>query len=224
LQQIIIDESMSKKMKHTIATISILALLITLIQCKNDKSSETKSKQTTEKKATTPPEREEPRLVHDERGNIIERHANSYRKSDGSIRSRDSFYYTYDENNNVVLEVKESYEPDGTFRYKNVNHYTYNDKSLLIDLVFENFDADDNLVRTAHHSYKYNENGHKIQDIGYDTEGNMISQIILDPDEKGALRSEEFIKYDDNGEINDHKKYYYSQYGLEKSVDLLKDK
>ena len=51
----------------------------------------------------------------------------------------------------------------------------------------------------------------------------MISRIILDPDEKGALQSEEYIYYDENGNITDHKKYFYSKYGLEKTVDLMED-
>jgi len=80
------------------------------------------------------------------------------------------------------------------------------------------------MLRTAHHSYQFNENGHKIEDVGYDNEGTVISRIIINPDKTGLLLSEEYIYYDEKGEIKDHKKYYYTEYGLEKEVDLMEDK
>jgi hypothetical protein len=212
------------KITRNITLIILSAMLITLVQCKNKKSEQASEKQKTEQDAKKPVEREKPVLVHDDRGNIIERYNNSYRKTDGSIRSRDSYYYTYDDNNNVIKEIKESRGEDGSFKFKNVNHYQYDDRNLMIDLVFESYDENDVLLRTSHHSFSYNENGHKTEDVGYDNDGDVISRIIMEPDETGLLLSEEYIYYDEDGVITDHKKYYYTAYGLEKSVDLLKDK
>jgi hypothetical protein len=212
-----------KLAKYTTLLLSMV-LLITLNQCKNEKTAKEEKIEKSAQETAKKPVREEPRLVYDDRGNIIERYNNSYKKSDGSLRSVDSYYYTYDENNNVIKEVKESRDPDGNFKFRNINYYTYDDRNLMIDLVFHSVDENDEILRKAHHSYNYNENGHKIEDIGYAEDGSVISRIILDPDEKGALRSEEYIYYDAQGAISDHKKYYYTQYGLEKTVDLLKDK
>jgi hypothetical protein len=199
--------------------------LLMIVQCtEGDKKKEKTEKDNTENVAPGPVKKQKPELVYDDRGNVIERHGYSYRKTDGSIRSRDSYYYTYDDRDNVIKEIKESYNPDGSLKFKNVNYYQYDDRNLKIDLVFESYNEAGEMQRTAHHSYKYNENGHKIEDIGYAENGDVISRIILSPDEDGLLRAEEYIYYDENGEIKDHKKYYYTEYGLEKTVDLLEDK
>lgn len=205
-------------------TLVLFAGLLVFSQCggSDDKKDNSKTDKT-ESATPGPVKKQKPELVYDDRGNIIERHGYSYRKSDGSIRSRDSYYYTYDDRNNVVEEIKESYNTDGSLKYKNVNFYQYDDRNLKIDLVFESYNEAGEMQRTAHHSYKYNENGDKIEDIGYDETGKVISRIILAPDENGLLQSEEYIYYDENGEITDHKKYYYTEYGLEKTVDLLED-
>ncbi len=200
-----------------------LFFVMTFIQCNNEKTAKEEKIQRPENETPKKPVREEPRLVYDDRGNIIERYNNSYRKSDNSLRSVDSYFYTYDDNNNVIKEIKESRDPDGNFKFRNINYYTYNDRNLMIDLVFHSVDEEGEILRKAHHSYNYNDNGHKIEDIGYAEDGSVISRIILDPDEEGALRSEEYIYYDENGGIKDHKKYYYTKYGLEKTVDLLKE-
>jgi hypothetical protein len=123
---------------------SILILLMTIlitgtiIQCKEGTKRDNESsgiKAGVEE--TSPQQREKPKLVHDERGNVIERHSYSYRQSDGSIRSADSYYYQYDDRDNVIKEVKESYDPNGTMNYKNVNYYTYNQDNLQTEIRFE---------------------------------------------------------------------------------------
>ena len=197
---------------------------ILFIQCNSAEKKGETTKEKSDQKARKQVVKEKPTLVYDDHGNITERHGYSYRKTDGSIRSRDSYYYTYDDSNNVITEIKESYHTDGSLNYKNVNYYQYDDRNLKIDLVFESYDENDAMLRTAHHSYQFNENGHKIEDVGYDTEGAVISRIIINPDETGLLLSEEYIYYDEKGEIKDHKKYYYTEYGLEKEVDLMEDK
>jgi hypothetical protein len=50
------------------------------------------------------------------------------------------------------------------------------------------------------------------------------SKIIFEPDSTGKMLSEEYIHYNQDGTIKDHKKYYYNDYGLEKTVDLMKKK
>lgn len=201
-----------------------LVLLFSFTACgPQEKKAESNDDQS-EQESTKAPKKAKPTLVHDDRGNIIERHGNSYKKSDGSIRSKDSYYYTYDDSNNVIKEIKESYNLDGSRKFKNVNYYQYDDRNLKIDLVFESYDENDVMLRTAHHSYKFNERGDKTEDIGYAEDGSVISRIILDPDETGLLLSEEYLYYDENGKITSHKKYYYTEYGLEKTVDLMEDK
>ena len=186
---------------------------------KNKAKTETKKEQKQEK-----PKKVAPTIIKDSLGNVIERHANSYRKKDGSLRSTDNYYYTYDKNNNVIHEVKESYDPDGKLLYKNVNDYTYNDKNQNIELRFESFDSTNTVQRKARHTYKYNSDGYKIEDLGYFDNGSVMSKIILDPDETGALRSEEYIYYNEDGSKKSDKKFYYSATGLEKTVDLMKGK
>jgi hypothetical protein len=200
----------------------IICIAASFVQCKETRKKEGETQpRHAETEARKPVQREEPKLVHDERGNVIERHANSYRQSDGSIRSVDSYYYQYDDRNNVVKEVKESYDPDGTLKFKNVNYYSYNDQNLQTEIRFESYNSENQLERKARHTFHYNQLGQKIEDIGYYHDGSVKSRIILDPDETGALRSEEYIDYNEKGQKTSHMKYYYSQYGLEKSVDLM---
>ncbi|MCB0822656.1 MAG: hypothetical protein KDC09_08165 [Bacteroidales bacterium] len=205
--------------------ILVITIIAGLVSCDGNKSKakkadKDKNTESTAKQAN----KQEPELVYDSKGNITERHAYSYRKADGSVRSFDSYYYTYDDRGNVVKEVKESYKPDGTLSYKNINYYTWNDDNLQVELVFESYNAEDELQRKARHTYKYNERGHKIEDLGYFDDGSISSKIVLDPDEKGALRSEEFIHYNEDGSKKDHKKYYYTEYGLDRTVDLMEQK
>jgi hypothetical protein len=166
-------------------------------------------------------QRTQPKLVHDERGNVVERHVNAYRPSDGSLRSVDSYYYQYDDQDNVIKEVKESHEPGGTLKYRNVNYYTYNEENLLKEIRFESYNAGNKLERKARNTFQYNKAGQKIEDIGYYDDGTIKSRIILDYDEKGVLRSEEYIDFNEKGSKVSHKKYYYSQSGLEKTVDMM---
>lgn len=213
-------------LKKSVTFVLLISLSLIFIQCKNDKKTKDKKvdKTEAESKKSSEVKKEKPKLVYDDRGNITERHAFSYRKADGSIRSRDSYYYTYDDSNNIVKEIKESYDPDGSLKFKNVNYSQYDKRNLKIDLVFESYDENDVMQRTAHHSFAYNENGHKTEDVGYRNDGSVKSRIILNPNETGLLMSEEYLYYDEEGTITDHKKYYYTEFGLEKTVDLLEDK
>lgn len=198
-----------------------IALVVLLSEgCKDKSSKENKNK--VEK--VQPPKKVEPTIIKDSLGNVTERRANSYRKKDGSLRSSDKYYYTYDKNNNVIHEIKESYTPSGELIYKNVNHYVFNEKNQNVELRFESYDINNELQRKARHTYAYNENGHKIEDIGFFNNGDIMSKIILDPDEKGALRSEQYIYYNEDGSKKSDKIFYYSATGLEKTVDLMKDK
>lgn len=212
------------KTKRTYVFLLVAAMAFTMWQCGNAGSGSGQDKGQAADQKQEPVKKEKPQLVYDDRGNVIERHGKSYRKTDGSIRSNDSYYYAYDDSNNVIKEIKESYNIDGSRKFKNVNYYQYDHRNLKIDLVFESYDENDELLRTAHHSYKYNERGHKVEDIGYANDGSVISRIIMNPDETGLLLSEEYLYYDEQGVITDHKKYFYTEYGLEKTVDLLKDK
>jgi hypothetical protein len=207
---------------------SILILLMTIlitgtiIQCKEGTKRDNESsgiKAGVEE--TSPQQREKPKLVHDERGNVIERHSYSYRQSDGSIRSADSYYYQYDDRDNVIKEVKESFDPDGSMNYKNVNYYTYNQDNLQTEIRFESYNSDNLLERKARHAFRYNKSGQKIEDIGYYESGAIKSKIMLEYDQAGILRSEEYIDYNEDGRKTSHKKYYYSQSGLEKTVDMM---
>jgi len=198
----------------------IVLLAFSMIHCKNAKKETTTEKQSTEQ--STKSVREEPRLVYDDRGNIIERHAKSYRKRDESVRSVDSYYYKYDERNNLIDETKESYTVDGELKYKNVNFYTYNDKNQKIELRFFSYDKNDSLQRQARTTFEYNDLGHPVKEQNYFEDGTVKGIIIRDPDEKGALQSEEYIHYNPDGTKKDHKKYYYTEYGLGKTEDLMK--
>jgi hypothetical protein len=156
---------------------------------------------------------------------LIERHAYSYRKKDGSIRAKESYYYKHDENGNVIKEVKESYTPDGkTLVYKNVNIYSYDSRNNRTEQVFSSYDKDGNMKRKARHTFKYDKYNHMIEDLGYFDDGTVQSKIIFEPDSTGKMLSEEYIHYNQDGTIKDHKKYYYNDYGLEKTVDLMKKK
>jgi len=197
----------------------IVLLAFFMIYCKNAKKETTTKRQSTEQ--STKPVREEPRLVYDDRGNIIERHAKSYRKTDESVRSVDSYYYKYDERNNLINETKKSYTVDGELKYKNVNFYTYNDKNQQIELHFFSYDKNDSLQRQARTTFEYNDLGHPVKEQNYFEDGTIKGIIIRDPNEKGELLSEEYIHYNPDGTKKDHKKYYYTEYGLGKTEDLM---
>jgi len=211
--------------KSIYGIIMMLGMLLIAWQCNSptkDKKEDTSSSD--QKQELTKADRKKPELVYDKNGNVTERHSISYRKTDNSIRSKDDYYYEYDDNNNVIKEVKKSHDPEGNLQYKNVNEYTYNDKNEKIEQVFYSYNADEELQRKARNTFKYDENGHKIEDVGYFDDGAIKSKIILDPDENGRLRSEEYINYNHDGIKTDHKKYYYNEYGLEKTVDLMDKK
>jgi len=204
----------------------ITGLLFTFVQCSNvpKKNSDT-DKTTTEQKniSAKKGEREKPKLVYDDKGNLIERHAYSYRKKDGSIRAKESYYYEHDDNGNVIKEIKESYSPDGKMLiYKNVNIYAYDDNNNRIEQNFSSYDTDGNLTRKARHTFKYDKYNQMIEDLGYFDDGSIQSKIIFEPDSTGKMLSEEYIHYNESGTMKDHKKYYYSDFGLEKTVDLMK--
>ena len=215
-------------MKTRLFTGMILIAVVSMItwQCNGnskDKKEQSKntSQQTQEEKLK---DRKKPELVYDKNGNIIERHAISYRKSDNSVRSKDDYYYDFDANNNLIREVKESHDPDGNLQYKNVNEFKYNDKNQKIEQIFYSYNPDGELQRKERNTFKYNDLGYKIEDVGYFDDGTVKSRIILDPDENGVLRSEEYIDYNHDESKKDHKKYYYNDYGLEKTVDLMEKK
>jgi hypothetical protein len=216
-----------KNLPGGVSVLLLTLFSIVLIQCSGgdskvrDESKKPAGEQSTPAKEVV---KEKPKLVYDDKGNIIERHGKAYKRKDGSLRSIDNFYYQYDDRGNVIIETKESFNPDSILMYKNVNYYTYNDKNLKIEQVFKSYDGNNLLQRTARNTFRYNENGHIVEDIGYYESGAIKSRIISDPDKNGAPRSEEYINYLENGTKTDHKKYYYSQFGLQKTVDLMEKK
>lgn len=161
--------------------------------------------------------------VRDDRGNIVERHGYTYKKTDSTIRSQESYYYTYNETNLVVEEVKESSDPEGNLLYRNINQYRYNDQNRITDVFFKSFGKNGALNRSTHHNFRYNSRGYKIEDTGFGPDGGITSRIIMEPDTNGNLLSEEFIQYDLQGSIKEHKKFYYSGQGLKKTIDLMKE-
>ena len=211
-----------------IGYVFVAAFLLTFVQCDGpEKKKNGSDKAPAEQKSNTDKKvvKEKPKLVYDDKGNLTERHAYSYRKKDGSIRAKESYYYEHDENGNVIKEVKESYTPDGkTLVYKNVNIYSYDNHNNRTEQAFSSYDKDGNLTRKARHTFKYDKYNHMIEDLGYFDDGTIQSKIIFEPDSTGKMLSEEYIHYNQDGTMKDHKKYYYSDYGLEKTVDLMKKK
>ena len=199
----------------------IVLMAFGMIYCKNAKKEPETNKQPTEQKEKSV--REEPKLIYDDNGNIIERHAKSYRKTDKSVRSVDSYYYKYDDRNNLIEETKESYTPDGELNYKNVNFYKYDDKNQKIELHFSSYDKNDILQRQARTTIAYNELGHPVKEQTYFEDGTIRDILIRETDEQGEIMSEEYIHYNPDGSKKDHKKYYYTKYGLDKTVDLMEE-
>lgn len=197
----------------------ILLLAFGMMYCKNTKKEPAAKKQSTEQKEKTT--REEPKFVYDDNGNVIERHAKSYRKKDESVRSVDSYYYKYDERNNIIEETKESYSPDGELQYKNVNLYMYDDKNQRIESLFSSYDNNDTLLRQVKTTFEFNELGHPTKEITYFEDGTIKEIISRETNEKGEILSEEYIQYEPGGSKKDHKKYHYSEYGLDKTEDLM---
>lgn len=188
------------------------------MQCDNTQT-ETSSQKTTQQIA--PPEREKPRLIYDNNGNITERHAKSYRKSDGSIRSVDSYFYTYDHKNRLIEETKKSFTVDGEIIFKNKSIYNYNKKDLKTEILFLVFDINDSIQRRARTTFDYNNAGYLVVEKSYFNDSILKSKIIRKPNEKGDLVSEEFIHYKPDGSKKDHKKYYYTAHGLDRIEDLM---
>ena len=196
-----------------------MALMVTilLINCKNQKKEEKSKSPVLDKDVN----REKPKLVYDAKGNITERHANSYR-SDNSIRAMDSYYYNYDDRNNVIEESKESFTPEGELVYKNVNFYTYNDLNQKTEQKFFSYDKNNVLQRQARNTYKYNAKGELMEEKTYFENGAVKSIINTERNELGDLKSEEYIHFNPDGTKTDHKKYHYTKYGLERTEDLMK--
>lgn len=183
-------------------------------------------KETPQKKATkqiAPPVSEEPRIVYDEKGNITERHAKSYTNSDGSVRSVDSYFYKYDRKNKLIEEIKESFTLEGELIYKNKSVYTYDSKDQKIEMQFFAYDKNKSLQRQARTTFEYNDAGYQVIEKSYFSNGTVKGEIIREPDEKGDLISEEFIHYNLDGSKKDHKKYYYTAYGLDRTEDLMEE-
>ncbi|MBN3034442.1 MAG: hypothetical protein JW861_02585 [Bacteroidales bacterium] len=202
-------------------TMVILAWMILIIAlCCVSCSQCSKSKEKTMKDPVV--EKEQPQLVYDSLGRIIERHSASYRRGYQTLRSREKYFYTYDDRNNVVKEIKESFKPTGDLLFRNVNFYSYNEKNQKTEQRFESYGPDNELVRKSRNTFSYNERGQMVEDLGYYDNGVVKSRIIFEPNEKNEMLSETYIEYDENGEKTSHKKYIYSKYGLEKTEDLMK--
>jgi hypothetical protein len=204
-----------------LASINLFVIIligsILLANCKNKKNEEKPKPQVTDKVVN----REKPKLIYDAKGNITERHANSYR-SDNSIRAIDSYYYKYDDRNNVTEESKESFTPEGELVFKNVNFYTYNDLNQKTEQKFFSYDKNNVLQRQARNTYKYNAKGDLVEEKTYFENGAVKSIINTERNELGELKSEEYIHFNQDGTKIDHKKYHYTKYGLERTEDLMK--
>lgn len=203
--------------------VGFILVLGIMIQCNNSTTETKKDKnQTEDKKPASKSQTKEPaKLVYDDNENIIERHNKAYQK-DGSLRSMDDYYYKYDDRGNVIEEIKESHDADGVLSYKNVNFYTYDDKNQKIELRFFSYNGNEELQRKARNTYEYNDRGLCVLEHSYNNEDKLFLKIIRYQNDAGELTAEEFIHFDDNGEKKDHKKYHYSQFGLEKTEDMMK--
>jgi hypothetical protein len=189
-----------------------------LVQCSNPAKEEKSQVPASKEK---PLERERPKLVHDARGNITERHAISYR-SDNSIRARESYYYKYDDRNNLIEETKESSTPQGELVYKNINYYTYNSLNQKVEQKFFSYNKDNQIQQQARNTFRYNAKGDVIEEKSYFENGSVKSVVNTGRNELGELKSEEYIYFNKEGEKTGHKKYHYTQYGLERTEDLMK--
>lgn len=165
---------------------------------------------------------EKPRLVYDAAGNIIERHSVSYRKKDNSIRSRDSYYYKFDDRKNVIEETKKSSDANGNLVYRNVNYYFFNDLNQKTEQKFYSYDGNDSLTQQARNTYSYDKNGDLLQEKTYYPDGSVKSIINSYRDQSRYLTAEEYINFNPDGSKKDHKKFHYSKYGLERTEDLMK--
>ncbi len=179
-----------------------------------DQSSDTVSKTISNKK-------ESPRLVYDNQGNITERHSVSYRQKDNSVRSRDSYYYKYDEHKNVIEETKKSHDPNGNLVFKNVNFYYFNDLNQKVEQKFFSYDANDVLNQQSRNTYSYDKDGNVLQEKSWYENGSLKSIINSSRNSEGYLTAEEYINFDIDGTKKYHKKFHYSKYGLEKTEDLM---
>lgn len=200
---------------------TILFLLVLFFSCNNSEKKTEKNSTAKQIEAPAKTEREKPVLVHDDRGNIIERHSKSYTK-ENSIRTIDDYFYKFDENNNRIEEIKESHNSSGELQYTTRNYFKYNQNNKLVEQNLNNYDANSNLLNTALNKYKYDNQGRKIKDTGYYPGGELKSIIILSYGESGFLEWEEYIDYNENGNKINHKKYLYTNNTLQKTIDLMK--
>ncbi len=196
----------------------LFVFLLCFIQCENKVKPQKDGKKNLSANDKTN-QREQPKLVYDTNGNIIERHANSYR-SDNTIRSVDSYFYKYDKRNNLTEETKESYSPEGVLDYKNVNLYTYNNLNQKIEQKFSNY-KEGKLQLLAKNTYSYNTKGEIIEEKSYYENGVVKSIINTARTDAGDLKSEEYIDFDQEGTKTSHKKYHYTKLGLERTEDLM---
>lgn len=167
-------------------------------------------------------QKESPKLIYDNQGNIIERHSVSYRQKDNSVRSRDSYYYKYDEHKNVIEETKKSHDPNGNLVFKNVNFYYFNEQNQKIEQKFFSYDANDILNQQARNTYSYDQGGNVLQEKSWYEDGSIKSIINSSRNPDGYLTAEEYINFEPDGSKKYHKKFHYSKFGLERTEDLMK--
>jgi hypothetical protein len=164
--------------------------------------------------------REKPKLVHDAKGNIIERHAHNYR-SDNTVRSIEDYYYKYDDRNNLIEETKESSNPQGELVYKNINIYIYNDLNQKVEQKFFSYDKNNQLQQQARNTYRYSNKGQLLEEKAYHANGELKSIVSTERTGDGTLKSEEYLNFNDKGQKISHKKYHYTKYGLDRTEDLM---
>lgn len=117
----------------------------------------------------------------------------------------DSYYYLFDEFGNLLK--KNSYDYVGNLKYGFEYEYEYDEKQNLTFMgVASGRDQAKNIIK-----YRYDDNGNRIEEIGYDPNGNVFMKMTYKYDDNGNLTEEK--SYDSDSGIDSKSIYKYDASG-----------
>jgi hypothetical protein len=134
----------------------------------------------------------------DDSGNLIERTDKMFNKF-GEVVKKNRYTYKYDDAGRRIEQWYYATTDNGEPIMSNVNYIKYNDKGWKIENIFISYDAEGKETRWVKNEFKHNSDGRIIEDITYDKQGHKQLKVNYNI-VNDMLVSENFTKYDENGE------------------------
>ncbi|MFP4471004.1 MAG: hypothetical protein ACLFPE_09980 [Bacteroidales bacterium] len=157
--------------------------------------------------------------TYDAQGNLIERRDKMFDKY-GNVSKKNRYTYKYDDAGRRIEQWYFANTANDEPIMSSVNYITYDDKGRKVENIFISYDAYDNEVRWAKNEYKHNSQGRVTEDITLNKQGIPLSKTIYNY-EDGMLVSENFVKYDEQGNPTGKQTLKYNEYG--KVIETIKE-